>query len=283
MGKKEFLAQEYSVAKGGKNIKEGTKTGRTGTILVGTFFCFSLVISISLIAFTIVFFFSRVEGSSMMATLNPDYTTVHSANTDSVLVNRRSSPRRGDIIVVRYYRPTGNHNDGRGNFDFFIKRLIAMNGDTVYFNRIPLDEPTAGGQHYRFEIQVNGIAIDESYLDPYWGQNVTYQRVWNYLYVNRYASRFAYFIRPVTYPNGIIRNEIHVPRGYMFYMGDNRGGSGTREDLELKSYDSSFFGPMPMSTLVGVVVDIVPNTRSLPAYFWQQFVHFITFRWVSQR
>jgi len=282
MADKQYIDQEYSVAKRGKNIREDSKTARVARIFSISFFTFAVLISFTLIGFTIIFFFSRVEGSSMMMTLNRDYTLYASSggnNTDAVLVNRRANPSRGDIIVVRHYHSFGSNNEGAGNFDFFIKRLIAVGGDSVYFRRHPVQSPRPGAPQFWYEIHLNGEPIDEYYLHPHWGQNLTYSRVWSYLNENRHASVYAQFIQFVPERE---RFEIVIPQGYMFFMGDNRGGSGVQGsiDLRLKSWDSTAFGPQPIDRLVGVVADVIHDNMTLPQYLWTQFVNIITFRFL---
>jgi len=281
MGKRrKFVSQDHAMAKEGKNIDDRTMLQKMSAVFSAVFFSCALVISISLIAFTIMFFFSEVRGPSMMHFLNPNYVYGLPANqqrNDSVVVNRHGRPSRGDIIIVQDPRVVGTEISS-----FFIKRLIAIGGDTIYFNRVPLLDnygipaPVGNAMYYRFEIQLNGSPIDESYLCPRIGMNVTYAFVWGWLRPNA-VYRGPHDIRYVEERG---RYEIHVPIGYMFYMGDNRGGSGTPEELLLMSHDSVRLGSQPRSHLVGVVVDVVRDNQSLPAYIWDRFVWFITFRWV---
>jgi len=308
VGKKNrYIAQEHSVAEEGRNVKEGTRGSRAGTVAVATFFTVSIFISLSVIAFSVIFFFSEVRGSSMMATLNRHYTVEQPANTDGVLVNRHRTPRRGDIIVVEFRCETGETFPEPGVYRaYFIKRLIAIGGDTVFFERIPLAVPNPAGMRYRFEIQVNGIPINEPYLDTRWGQNLIYGFVWNKIHGLPHDERtvrdYNSFIRDTHYEHGVYtrwrdengdfcmnspepvrvnsRFEIHVPPGYIFYMGDNRGGGGSFADRRLRSWDSSYFGPMPASSLMGVVVDIVADNQSLPIYILDRIWHFASFRFL---
>ena len=308
VGKKSrlYIAQEHSVAEEGRNVKDGTRGSRAGTIGVVAFFSVSVIISISVIAFSIVFFFSEVRGSSMMATLNPHYTIARPANTDGVLVNRHLTARRGNIIVVEFYDETRTLFEGGAPRAYFIKRLIAIGGDTVYFERIPLETPNQAGMAYRFEIQVNGIPVNEHYLDTHWGQNLIYGFVWNKInglpHNEPNVRDYSYFIRETHYPHGVYtrwrnehggldvnnpvptrvnsRFEIHIPHGYIFYMGDNRGGEGSVADWRLRSWDSSYFGPKRASTIMGVVVDIVSDNQSLPLYILDRLWHFVSFRFL---
>lgn len=284
MGKrKRFHGQDHALATEGANVQELRWYQRAGSIFSVSIFSFTFVVSVSLICFTIMFFFTDVIGSSMMMTFNPDYVVngIIGNSTDAAVVNRHRNARRGDVIIVR--DPRENENG------LFVKRMIAMNGDKVYFSRrqFPLDDSgnqiTVGnGLIHYFVIEVNGVEIDESYLDPYWGMNVTYGYIWQWTRPNRASNQrgpYGYFIR---YVQERARYEIHVPRGYMFYMGDNRGGSGIPSSIYLKSRDSAReFGPQPMNRdFVGVVIDIVSDNQSLPAWVWGRFVWFITFRWI---
>ena len=321
MGKKEYIGQEYAVAKGGSNLREGTRQGRALALFTTTFFSMSIIISVCLIAFTIVFFFSAVEGSSMMNVLNPGWTVVAGqairSDTDSVIVNRYARPSHGDIIVVRYYHAQGDNQGSSGRFDLYIKRMIAFNGQHVWLEQRPRDFVQPGGHPYRYVFFVDGVEIDESYLDPHWGQNVTYFELWfamqsfevrqsfhrvdgnpplrpvpptgsqNHpavappLQLQGWHARFIEEVRRYDEDgNHFYRYEIYVPRGYMFYMGDNRGGDGSADDRRLRSRDSATFGPQPMSTMVGVVADIIRDNQGLAGWVWGRAVHFITFRWL---
>jgi signal peptidase I len=307
--KRKQLTQERGVQTDGQTIQDEPQGGRLASILSGTFFSIALIVSISLISFTIVFFYSRVEGPSMMTTLNANWRSennvIYRLNEDAVLVNRFATPSRGDIIVVRFYRSDGRHTDSDGRrYSYYIKRLIAYGGETIFFERKPLPRPNSAGRTHYFEIQVNGVAIDESYLDVWWdgpnedirmgwGQNVTYYDIWLALIEGRspFGQNTPHFVQRVEYPNGIQdgsgntifhRHEIFVPNDHIFYMGDNRGGSGSNDDMNLRSSDSASFGPQPARNIVGVVSEnsIIRGNQSLPAFVWSRIVYYITFRWI---
>lgn len=100
-----------------------------------------------------------------------------------------------------------------------IKRLIAMGGDTVTIDN---NDP------YRTKVYVNGVLLEENYLD---------------LTMN---SKFGGF--------SSIETTITVPKGYIFYMGDNRNGS---EDCRAYYYNEVPFCEK-VSNIVGRVDYIVP-------------------------
>lgn len=282
MGKSEKnLPQEYSVSRRGEDIDEKTLGGRVTTFLGVGFFSVAVCVSIFLIVFTIVFFFSRVFGPSMMTILNEEFHNLppNLRNTDSVIVNRHRTPQINDIIVVRHYAdgvPSDTREwqqDARGWFQLYIKRLIATEGSSIYLRR------TGNSPNFIYYIEVDGRPFEESDdLDKqHWGVNRDSTRnyfanMWNWIQ-NR-TGPYSNFIEPRTHtrPDGttFTRNEVVLPPGYMFFMGDNR----------LESHDSRAFGPQHIDLLVGVVVDIARDRQSLPGWLWGRFVFYITFRWV---
>ena len=271
MGKKKFVNQDYSRNKQGENVKEGTRRSRAANIASGTFFGFSIIASMGMVALAVVFFFSRVEGPSMMSTLNAQFHTVPGGlNTDSVLVNRFATPERGDVIVTRFHNANGPNvaSDGR-RFTLYIKRVIGLEGEHIYFRRVRMPQQI-GGHWYRYDIYINGERLDESeYLDPYWGQNLVYYNVW------RQQQRIITGLLTPFLQMTDRGYEIFIPPGHIFYIGDNRGGSGPGP----VSDDSTRFGPQPMEYIIGVVSDIA-HDQSFFQYFWGVIWHAVSFRWL---
>ena len=293
MGKsKKHVHQEHSVATKGKDIKEGTRGSRAITITVATFFSIVILISIGLITFTIIFFFSNVNGPSMMTLLNADWIrnggNPH-GNTDAVIVNRHRNPRQGDVIVTRFFVHDGRHQNSEGRFDFYIKRLIVAPSNrmqTIYFHQRREINPHNGANENIYDIYVDGVRLDESGwpLHEQLGRNtagfnpifqatrpnLTPQQRDNALPVRGWG----HLIRPVVYvPTGgqpsFTRYEVHVYPGWVFYIGDNRHMSN----------DSRSFGPQEARHIMGVAVDIVPNNGSLPQYLWSMVVYYLFFGW----
>jgi signal peptidase I len=314
--KGKYISQEYSTQTRGRPIREGTKTTRRGHLFVGTFFSLAVIIGVSLIAFTVVFFYSGVNGTSMMRTLNAS-----GENTDSVVVNRYIAPKRGHIIVLNHYKFDGTFDS------LHIKRLLATGGERVCFIYTPFTpEESAAHPHaekkYRYRVEINDVEYDN---DLY---SIHEDNIGNYHYDNFYAwqeglydynahsqSRFdetgkhdaAFRDRPdmskPESPENTFRfyNEEHksadgssaprweilLPAGFMFYMGDNRGGNGSsaknaqdhrvpgKDDLAIMSADSTFYGMMEMEHIVGVVIEII-HSRSATQWFIDKVLYYIT-------
>ena len=254
-------------------MRETSRKKRTLTWLTGGFFGFAILLSVGLITFTIVFFFSRVDGPSMMTVLNAYHHT--EGNTDAVIVNRHVRASRGDIIVVRFYndgRPSntaGWHQSENGFYRYYIKRLIAVGGDTLNLGRYW----PQGANQWHYVLELNGEPLIEEYLDSFWGANLGrdsgFDRLWNMINnpTQRQLSPFSQFIREC--PINPERFTIHIDEGYIFYIGDNRR----------QSHDSRTFGPQRANLIVGVAVDIVRNNQSLPMYFLDWVWHIVSFRW----
>lgn len=274
--KKAGVNQEYSVAMKGEEIKEGTRGSRVATIFVNSFFTLSIILSISLVAFSVIFFLSIVEGPSMMTTINAGYDTDKNIK-DSVLVNRYAAPQRGDIIITKYYwspDPSGREfgryknaantdSDGR-RYDHFVKRLIAIEGDTIKFVRrddgsyVPIYDVflTKSGE-------TEAELLNETYLDPHWGK-IAY---WDHYYQGFNVEEDR---------RGYVSFELTVPEGKIFFMGDNRG-STSYYDYQIHSYDCREFGPQPRENLLGTVKEVIPEQVSMPEYVFHKIGDLFTF------
>ena len=167
-----------------------------------------------------------VEGASMYPTLNADYR-----NSDTVYVSKASTGTNGDIIVT-----TAPDNIA------VIKRLIARGGDTlrlewdvvsnvtiVYVNGEQIKEP--------YTNQQTSTAQETAYFWTFYNQtnwNTTPSVGYGYAGSNPYA-------------------QITIPTNYVFYMGDNRGGS----------YDCRSYGPRHEDNILGKVNFVVHTGENL--------------------
>ncbi len=146
-------------------------------------FFVSFIIILSCLILLRVFVFSSVivSGTSMNNTLQ---------SGDLLLVNKLYEPKHGDVIV--FYAATfddkGNIHyqlDENGQKTFYIKRIIASEGETVYwengvvsrgyydggnFIKTELDEPYAIGKTYTmpsifdFEDNIEGTLVPENHF-----------------------------------------------------------------------------------------------------------------------
>ena len=305
---KKFISQEHSTQTGGRGIKDGTRKSRAGSIFATAFFGLAIIFGVGLIAFTAIFFYSDVDGTSMMKTLNAS-----GVNTDSVLVKRGDDAKRGDIIVVQHYDSSGNKKA------LHIKRLLATEGDTIYFERSAhngAEYPNFPDGRYYYKIHINGVAYDTINAGKYhiydeyeaqvagtgeWTQgwmrgSDIYDKFYNFIltgnhYFSAPGSRTDALFRTHAadntpfrvYNNQESRWEIKLPKGYMFYMGDNRGNDdlnpATGSTFGMSS-DCTNYGPQPRSHLVGVAVDHASG-KSAPEWFFSKIIEIVTFGFVK--
>jgi signal peptidase I len=274
-------------------------------------------LALSAVTFAIVFVIYSVLGSSMMLTLNPNFITTMDARdpsqpNDIVLVNRFATPKRGDIIVVRYDWPPTSSSFGEdpGNF---IKRVIGVAGDRIRFERT-CTICTSTCIHsweneswrlananqftpFRYTLIRNDQPVTENYrgFDPsHWGVMAFYgDNIYEYLERGREGGPN---VRPHAadptpfHERTVVLNEdpespsfgkweIVVPEGEIFYMGDNRGSDNVH-DWAIHSFDGTAFGPQPTSLVRGVRIATVEHDQSIPEFIWEQIKIFFSFRWL---
>lgn len=295
---KDFIHQELEVAQAGADIKEGSRGGRIGKVVATSFFSVSILLTICAVIFTIVFFVSEVFGSSMMLTLNRDWRQDNRDISEHVLVNRFIEPRRGDIVVLQHtWGPTTSR---AGQREHFIKRVIAVGGDRVRFNRYhdlgggnlelcvnPACLPSSFVATHIYRTVVNDIEIDEYYLDDvHWGIMAFYgDNIYEYINGRQRPHQTNDFIpfrsRSVMFNGANQRYEIFVEADEVFVMGDNRGSANRADwDKNMHSYDSTAFGPIQRSTIEGVSVDIIGQGETIPGYVWRKVRQFFRFNWI---
>lgn len=155
-----------------------------------------------------------IDGQSM-------YPTIHDG--DVAILYKQGDYERGDIIVFNTHKL-----DAYGHERYFVKRIIAMEGDTV---KIDL-APGATGSAPVYGIYVNGEYLEETYLQD----NVLHASATD---------------KP--------RYETVVPEGCFFYCGDNRANSSdSRTDGEPGSI---VFGKV--SDILGRVVATYPQDEGV--------------------
>lgn len=170
-----------------------------------------LIFAVS-IFFSVTYSVAPVYGKSMLPTLNENFIVNDENSQDRVVLNYIKNCNKGDIIVAKRY-------NSEEDYIFVIKRLIAIGGDTV--------EIKPNGDVY-----VNDILLKEDYTTD--TKSATY-----------YKIESLKLTQPELFENG----KLIVPEGYVFYLGDNRGGSS----------DCSDYGPVKKSNIIAKVDFIIKS------------------------
>ncbi|MBO7484027.1 MAG: signal peptidase I [Alphaproteobacteria bacterium] len=152
-------------------------------------------------------------------------------------------PKQGDVVVFK--KPPENKVD-------YIKRIIGLPGDTVQMK---------SGQLYINGDIVPKKELGEEYWDTEGGKN----------HYTRYLETLPNGVEHLIYELGDNTKydeteEVFVPQGYFFVMGDNRDNS----------LDSRYFGLVPMENLEGKARIIFYSTNGNGLFFqfwkWSEFL-----------
>ena len=156
-----------------------------------------IAVVIALLLKTFVMTLAKVDGQSMEPTLQ---------HADRMYVNKLFyTPERGDVVIVETGDPYA---------PFYIKRVIATDGDTLF-----IDFETS-------DVYVNGEIIDEPYIaEPT-------RRAGGY--INKLIAKGKYSLE----------NPIEIGKDQVFVMGDNRNNSK----------DSREIGPVAVDDITGHAV-----------------------------
>ena len=171
--------------------------------------------SIILILLAFVIFVTNFWLSTVV--VNQSSMTNTLSEGDVLILNELKKPDYGEIVV--FDNPTNNKQDG-----LLIKRVIAMGGDTVYAK----DEVV----YLKKKGEKDFVPLDE------------------------FSGRLGYKIRTDTRAFGedmYSFDEVTVPEGYIFVLGDNR----------YRSNDSHMFGVVDEKTVKGVVTDFWVKRKNL--------------------
>lgn len=202
--------QQDDIEKGTDNYKinyipdenNQRKKNRKYVILNIGLFCLCAVLVVLIILFTAVFTTVKVSGESMYPTLEDgDRIFLQISNFEMSY---------GDIVVF-------TRQDSDGKSVNAVKRIIAMGGDTLSFDR------------KTEKWVVNGIPLEETY------------------FLGEYSANYFDKI----YDTAIYDEGITIPSGYLFVLGDNRNIAGGS-----LSVDSHIYGPIPADSVVGKVLKV---------------------------
>lgn len=185
-------------------------------------------VSLVMLLFSFIYTDVKVVGASMQPNINSQWNNLETYKQDMAYINNYRRVDRGDIIVTYLEEDV-----------YIIKRLIALGGDTV---RIEQNTETL-----EIEIFITGNKIVEDYVVYKAGNQTT---------LNNFNNL------KITMPELFNGDELYVPEGYMFYLGDNRG----------QSADCSATGPQPLEKLVGKVDIVVPYGDNILQDMWNDFI-----------
>lgn len=171
-------------------------------------------------------------------------------------------------------------SDKNGNYELIIKRLIGKPGDKISMHNV-------GDKYYLY---LNGAPLDESYLDPVVAEHnaPNFKRLWYILNGDDQADLHDWVTTNVDdmlsynpdQTTGASAYQLTVPDNYYFVLGDNRGSA---DSTWPHSWDSSAFGPLPISSYTSRCVDILPNETTMAEYLWDKFVYYVCFGWAWQK
>lgn len=183
------------------------------------FLILCLFIFTTMIYFNLTYSIAPVSGLSMYPTLNDSSEYSFNTHYDRVVLNYLKNFHYSDIIIAK------KSSASNETYKYVIKRLIAMGGDSVEI----LSDGT---------VLVNNEVIDESYVTSN-NKEETYINFMEYKNTDPKIDGKEIF-------EG---NVLKIPKGYVYYLGDNRGNS----------YDCSVYGPVKETEIIAKVDFIIKD------------------------
>ncbi len=182
---------------------------------INIFVIIVLVLLALVIFYKATYFHVEIQGSSMENTLQ---------NEDVILVNRFRSAKRGDIVIIADKKINSSGNSISS--ELIIKRVIATEGDSIYFQNGFVYLKKSGEEKF--------TKIEEDYIKHY---GATFYPDATSVEDNRKSPTFE------------------IGAGEYFFLGDNRMGS--------KDSRSADFGTCTKEQIKGVVTDFCLATKPL--------------------
>ena len=197
------------------------------------------ILTIAILLCLIVFSFNyysasaSIEGTSMWPTYNVGYYE-SSNNKDIAYYSKYASYDRGDVVIPDRIDQYGER--------FLIKRLIAKGGDRVEF----IDN----------QLYINGNKINETYIESVDKNSSVVNDIIKCISKWDYQNSFTTQNMEVDHISFVVK------KGYVFYLGDHRGGS----------LDCAQYGPQPETIIKAKVLFVVPYNQTLIEYLWTSFL-----------
>lgn len=212
----------------------------TSLIVVDIFFAIYILTIICYLIFCLIFVQAQVIGTSMQPTFNINLSYEDDATSspykDIVYANRFDKGQNGDIVIAKV------------NNDIVIKRLVATEGQIL-----TLKYESDGYYHFYLSNEAGAMPkkLDESYIGEF-----------------RQYMNYGYFLRFLDIEgveeDGMLSGSsasLTIPEDCVFLLGDNRQ----------TSEDSTTYGPISESKIMGTVQFYHYYNQSLISYLWQQF------------
>lgn len=208
-----------------------------------------------------------ISGESMIPTLNES-----GMDTDGVFINKWEKGKIGDVVIL------GREEDQRP----IIKRIIATEGDLVTIKISKQDNNyhvyrIAKGTNLKKIKDEEKFRLDEDYINSYtaWTISVPTHSEWKNENIISYEKDFyRTFINSSgdykTWISGSGTTYIYVPKGEIFFLGDNRD----------KSSDSRSNGTEKKEDILGKVDIIIKNVKeknkfsSVLSYYYKKVEKF---------